>query len=108
MKRRLLLGFVFCLGFAFVAAAALHAQAPAKVNVNAATADQLAKVPGMSADMAKAVVDTRAKSGAFKSADDLMRVPGMTKEKADAIAPALSFGQAKSAGDEEETKLPRY
>ena len=72
------------------------------------TADQLGKVPGVSADMAKAIVDTRAKSGAFKSADDLMKVPGMTKEKVDAMAPALSFGAAKSAGDEEETKLPRY
>ena len=108
MRRILFLGFVFCLGFVCITTAALHAQAPAKVNVNAATAEQLGKVPGMSADMAKAIVDTRVKSGAFKSADDLMKVPGMTKEKADAMAPALSFGSAKSAGDEEETKLPRY
>ena len=108
IKRTLVTGFVFCLGFAFILAAGAYAQVPAKVNINAASADQLGKVPGISGDMAKAIVETRAKSGSFKSADDLMKVPGMTKESVDAVAPALAFGPARSAGDEDEAKLPRY
>jgi len=107
-KKTLITGFVVCLGFAFILAAGVYAQMPEKVNINAASADQLGKVPGISGDMAKAIVETRGKSGSFKSADDLMKVPGMTKENVDAIAPALAFGPAKSAGDDEEVKLPRY
>ena len=108
VKKTLIAGFVVCLGFAFILAAGVCAQGPAKVNVNAATADQLGKVPGISGDMAKAMVETRTKSGSFKSAEDLMKVPGMTKEKVDAVAPALAFGPAKSGGDDDEAKLPRY
>jgi competence ComEA-like helix-hairpin-helix protein len=112
MNKKLVLGcvLVLCIGFSLVLAGAANAQAPAagKVNVNQATSASLMKVPGMTEDVAKALVEYRSKSGALKSADDLMKVPGMTKEKADAIAPNLAFGPAKAQGDDEEAKLPRY
>ena len=108
VRKGTVLGIALCVGILLVLSAGALVQAQVKVNVNTATAGELEKVPGLSGDMAKAVVETRAKSGSFKSASDLMKVPGMTKEKADAIAPALAFGPAGGGPDEEEAKLPRY
>ncbi len=50
-----------------------------KVNINKATAKELAKVKGMSATKAKAVVAYRKKHGEFKSLDDLKEVKGFKK-----------------------------
>ena len=101
------LSVLFCVSFVLVFAAGVFAQA-GKVNINQATQAQLGKIPGVSGELAKASVDQRGKTGAFKTADDLMKVPGMTKETADAMLPAISFGPAKSEAEEEEVKLPRY
>jgi len=56
------------------------AQSAGKVTLNKATAAQLGKVPGVTAALAKAIVDFRTKNGAFKKTDDLLKVPGMTPE----------------------------
>jgi competence ComEA-like helix-hairpin-helix protein len=57
-----------------------NAQSAGKVTLNKATAAQLGKVPGISAALAKAIVDFRTKNGPFKKTDDLLKVPGMTAE----------------------------
>ena len=65
-----------------------------KISLNNAPAAQLAKVPGVTSGLAKAIVDYRTKNGPFKKADDLLKVPGMTKEILKKMAP-----QADAKGD---------
>ncbi len=50
-----------------------------KVNINKATAKELAKVKGLSANKAKAIVAFRKKHGDFKSVEDLKEVKGFKK-----------------------------
>jgi competence ComEA-like helix-hairpin-helix protein len=48
-----------------------------KVNVNTATAEELANLPGMGPETAQAIVKDRESKGPFKSFNDLIRVPGL-------------------------------
>ncbi len=50
------------------------------VNVNTATQEQLAAVPGLNADLAKAIIQYREEMGDFMSIDELADVPGMSKD----------------------------
>ena len=79
-----------------------------RVNLSIATVEQVAKVPGMTPELAKAIVDYKAAKGLTK-ATDLMKVPGMTPEIFSKITPAvdkdgnvLIGAPAKKDGDEEE------
>ncbi len=54
-----------------------------KVDINKATAKDLAKVKGLDANKAKAIVAYRKKHGEFKSVDDLKMVKGFKRMKAD-------------------------
>ena len=69
------------------------AKAPesAKIDVNKATADQLAKC-GISTTLAKAIVEYREKSGPFKTPEDLLKVKGMTKELLNKLSPKVDKG----------------
>ena len=85
-----------------------------RVNLSIATVDQVAKVPGMTPDLAKAIVDYKAANGLPKAVD-LLKVPGMTKEIFSKITPALDKdgnvligAAAKSDDDEEEAVLRKY
>jgi len=49
-----------------------------KVNVNTASAEQIAPVLGIAVKAAQAVVDYRAAHGEFKTLVDLKKVPGLT------------------------------
>jgi competence ComEA-like helix-hairpin-helix protein len=60
-----------------------------KVNLNTANAEELAKVPGITPELAKAIVEYRAGSGAFKTPEDLLKVPGMNPELLRTIAPQV-------------------
>ena len=53
---------------------------PAGINVNSATADQLAAIEGLSVATAKKIVEYRLANGHFKSIFSLCNVPGMTKK----------------------------
>ncbi|EKD54320.1 MAG: Helix-hairpin-helix repeat-containing competence protein ComEA [uncultured bacterium] len=50
-----------------------------KVNLNKATAEELAKVQGLNASKAKAILSYRKKHGDFKSMDDLKTVRGFKR-----------------------------
>jgi|GEM_PF-303058 len=84
-----------------------------KISVNSASAMQLAKVPGVTSALAKAIVDYRTKNGPFKKPDDLLKVPGMTKEILKKMAPQTDFkgdillpaGGKPGEEDEEEPSL---
>ncbi|HYQ60654.1 MAG TPA: helix-hairpin-helix domain-containing protein [Desulfatiglandales bacterium] len=88
------------------------AKAPAKtpeaarVDVNKAAADQLTKC-GISATLAKGIVEYREKSGPFKSPEDLMKVKGMNKELFNKLNPKMEKGSLfiTPAVDDEEPDL---
>lgn len=66
-----------------------------KLNINKATAKELAKVKGLNMTKAKAIVTYRKKNGDFKSLDDLKEVAGfkkMTEETMKNIQEQLTIG----------------
>ena len=87
-----------------LAAAALLFSAPAQasaeegsINVNTAPQEVLAKVPGLSPELAKAIVSYREEMGDFMKIDELADVPGMTKENFDKARQALSVDAVSGA-----------
>lgn len=65
----------------------LAAAESAKLDVNRATEEMLARLPGVGEALAKRIVEERAR-GAFSSAEELLRVPGVTPELLYGAAPA--------------------
>lgn len=58
-----------------------HGQAPALVNLNSATAEQLDALPGVGPVLAKRIVDYRTQHGPFGSVDQLREVSGIGAAK---------------------------
>lgn len=59
------------------AAAETRASAPAALNLNSATVEQLQKLPGIGPKTAARIVEYRQKSGGFKKVEELMNVRGV-------------------------------
>ncbi len=83
MRKNLLI--LFSLMFmTFIAAAAFAADAANpeanKLNVNTASAEELAKVPGITPEIAKAIVAYREEMGDIQNLDELTEVKGISKE----------------------------
>lgn len=51
-----------------------------KVNINSATVDEIAKIPGLGEGTARTIVDFRDKHGKFRSLDDLAKVQQLKPE----------------------------
>ena len=70
-------------------------QLPAKpLNLNAATADQLAQLPGIGPKTAQSIVDFRKASGPFRRVEDLLAIRGISRRKLEAIRPYVVVGPA--------------
>lgn len=69
----------------FVAALLCAGVALAATNINTATKDQLALLPGIDAVKAQAVIDYRAAKGDFKTIDDIKNVKGIDAATFDKI-----------------------
>jgi competence protein ComEA len=65
--------------------------APARVNINTASAIEIAGALGISQDQANAIVDFRQKNGKFKDAEAVKRTPGVDAAKIDAAKSQLDF-----------------
>jgi competence protein ComEA len=63
----------------------------AKVDVNAASVAELDTIPGITPDVAQAIVDTRAQWGPFASLSDLRQALGLDTATAALIGKHLSF-----------------
>jgi len=59
------------------------------VNVNSATATELAQLPGLGPATAQRIVDHRAEHGAFSSLEALLDVPGIGEATLDQMRPHL-------------------
>ena len=73
------------------------AKAPAVVNLNTATATEIATLPGIGAATAQRIVEHRTKNGNFKKIEELMHVKGIGEKSFLKLKPYLSVGDSKAA-----------
>jgi len=78
-------------------ARAAKAAPTAKVNINTASVQQLATLPGVGEKVAARIVEYRQKSGGFKSAAELVNVRGIGEKNLHKLEPYLTTGDARSA-----------
>ncbi len=62
-----------------------------KVNVNTASTDMLAKIPGIGPTIGSGITTYRKANGAFKSLSDLTKVDGIDASLLDKVKPFLSL-----------------
>ena len=67
------------------------------VNINTASAAELAAINGLGAVKAKAIVAYREQNGPFKSVDDLKEVKGIGDQMLAKLRPQVTLGAASSA-----------
>lgn len=63
-----------------------------RLNINAATQDQLEALPGIGPSLAKAIIAYREKNGNFEKCGDLLMVPGIGNTKLERIADLICVG----------------
>ena len=76
---------------------------PEPLDLNAATVEQLQKLPGIGPATAKAIVRFREKSGPFRRVEDLLAIRGITKKKLEKIRPLVTV---KEVPKDEARKTP--
>jgi competence protein ComEA len=76
--------------------AAATATAAAPVNLNTATVEQLATIPGVGPKMAERIIDYRQKNGGFKKVEDLMNVSGVGEKSFLKMKPLITVTAPKT------------
>ena len=80
------------------APSAKAAPAPATiVNLNTATASQIATLPGIGETAAQRIIEYRDKNGGFKKVEELMNVKGIGEKSFLKLKPLVTVGEAKPA-----------
>jgi competence protein ComEA len=75
LRPRILLVIVVVFLFAWFAAA--WAEESPKININTASADELAQLKGVGEKKAALIIEFRETNGPFKLPEDLLKVPGI-------------------------------
>jgi competence protein ComEA len=73
------------------------AAVPAVVNLNTATATQIATLPGIGEKAAQAIIEYRQKNGGFKKIEELMNVKGIGEKSFLKLKPLITVGDSKPA-----------
>ena len=79
------------------AAGKAAAAVPAVVNLNTATATQIATLPGIGEKAAQRIIEYREKNGGFKKVEELMNVKGIGEKSFLKLKPLVTLGDAKPA-----------
>ncbi|HSC77681.1 MAG TPA: helix-hairpin-helix domain-containing protein [Candidatus Acidoferrales bacterium] len=69
-----------------------------KVNINTATVEELAKLPGVGEVIAQRIVNHREKSGKFRKVEELLVIRGISKNKLDKLRPLITV-EAENSGE---------
>lgn len=77
MKTKKLTVCVVILIFLVSAVSMLHAEEQKKINLNAATAEELEKIPGLNKELVKKIIDLREENGEFVDMEELLDIPGI-------------------------------
>jgi competence protein ComEA len=77
-------------------AAAAKPASTAVVNINTASATEIATLPGVGAKMAARIIEYRQKNGPFKKVEELMNVRGIGEKNFLKLKPQLAVGQARA------------
>ncbi len=67
----------------------------ARLNINAASADDLATLPGIGPSYAKRIIEYREKNGPFKRVEDLLNVQGIGEKTLERIRDRVMVGSGK-------------
>ena len=86
----LLVGIVLTAGSVLVAPVGA-AEGAKVVNINTASAEQLALLPRVGASVAQRIIDFRDKNGRFKTLEDLMLVRGIGEKTYELIEPHVTL-----------------
>src|SRR5262245_60630683 len=70
---------------------------PAVVNLNTATATQIATLPGVGEKAAQRIIEYREKNGGFKKIEELMNVKGIGEKSFLKLKPLITVGDSKPA-----------
>jgi len=77
------------------------ATAAAPVNLNTATLDQLATIPGIGVKTAERIIAYREKNGGFKKIEDLMNVSGVGEKSFLKMKPLITVAAVKASAQDE-------
>lgn len=81
--------FLLCGALASIASAAEEPLQGKTVNINKGTAEELATVPLLGADLAKKIVKYREENGDFQVIEELLQVEGFNRDLLNKIKPFL-------------------
>ncbi len=76
------------------------------IDVNTATAEELALIPGLDQTLAQNIIDYREANGPFASVDDLSRVTGMDQQTLDSIRGWVTVGEGGGAPEQAPGQMP--
>ena len=82
-------------------AAAFPSEAPEKININAADAEGLDRLPGIGPAKAAAILEYRRNHGFFRMPEDLMKVPGIKEGTYGKLADRITVGELPEIGVED-------
>jgi competence protein ComEA len=100
LRRFVATGLALAMAALLVSGTAMAAGKPAptaKVNLNTASVEQLATLPGVGPKLAARIVEYRQKSGTFRSTQELINVKGIGEKNFAKIEAWLSVGEAPKA-----------
>ena len=69
---------------------------PVVINLNTATAAQIATLPGIGEKAAQRIIEYREKNGSFKKIEELMNVKGIGEKSFLKLKPLITVGEPKA------------
>ena len=90
---------VLALGLVVLAAPSVDAAGTAVVNINKASAEQLAYLPRVGPAVASRIVEFREENGPFKATSDLLLVRGIGDKTFELIEPYVTISGETSLGE---------
>jgi len=76
------------------------------IDVNTATAEELAMIPGLDQTLAQNIIDYREANGPFSSVDDLSQVTRMDQQTLDSIRGWVTVGEGGGAPEQAPGQMP--